>query len=434
VIAALFETLVRLYYPVRVVEHADRIPAAGPVILVLNHPNGLLDPIVVRVATGRRVRFLAKSTLFDNPLGLAAMRAFGTIPVYRAHESGERAGDASRNEESFALCRAELARGGAIALFPEGASHSDPALRALKTGAARIALSAEAESHLGLTVVPVGLHFDDKVTFRSSVLLVAGEPIAVAPLLADYARDERTAVNDLTQLIRTKLDEVVLQAESRELLQGVALVAVWTAADGNALDPVARNRRARRLADAYQRMSASDPARVDAIARAARDYARMLRRMGVRDPWSLVLEPVRLTTFLWALVRLIVLLPFADIGALLGWVPYRLSGLVAERNAESDDVLGTVKLLSGMLFLGGAWIIESIVIGVLFGAVWIVPFFAMAAVTGYVALRYGELADGAEEWARALWLRAFHRDSIGRLTARRRQLAGEVAKALGDVS
>ncbi len=249
------------------------------------------------------------------------------------------------------------------------------------------------------------------MTFRSSVLLVAGEPIAVAPLLADYARDERAAVHDLTQVIRRKLDEVVLQAESRELLDGVALVAVWTASDGDALDPVARNRRARRLADAYQRMSASDPARVDRIARRARDYARMLRRMGVRDPWSLELEPVRLTTFLWALVRLIVLLPFADIGAVLGWVPYRLAGLVAERNAESDDVLGTVKLLSGILFVGGAWIVESIVVGVLCGAVWIVPFFALAAVTGYVALRYGELASGVMEWARALWLRAFHGDT-----------------------
>ncbi len=269
----------------------------------------------------------------------------------------------SRNEESFALCRAEIARDGAVALFPEGTSHSDPALRELKTGAARIALSAESESHRGLVVVPIGLHFDNKVTFRSSVLLVVGEPIAVAPRLAEYARDERMAVNELTDVIREHLDDVVLQAESRELLEGVALVAAWTAADGDAQDPAVRHRRAHRLADAYRRVSANDPVRVDRIARDARDYARMLRRMGVRDPWSLELEPVRYTTFAWALVKLTVLLPFADIGVILGWMPYRLAGLVAERNAESDDVLGTVKLLSGVVFIGGAWIAESIVVG-----------------------------------------------------------------------
>ena len=66
----------------------ERIPADRPLVFVLNHPNGLLDPLVLRVATGRPARFLAKSTLFSNPLGRLAMDAFGSIPIYRAHESG----------------------------------------------------------------------------------------------------------------------------------------------------------------------------------------------------------------------------------------------------------------------------------------------------------------------------------------------------------
>jgi glycerol-3-phosphate O-acyltransferase / dihydroxyacetone phosphate acyltransferase len=77
------------------------------------------------------------------------MSAFGSIPVYCAHESGARSGDASRNDASFARCRAELAAGGVLALFPEGASHSDPEMRPLKTGAARIALSGRARRARG---------------------------------------------------------------------------------------------------------------------------------------------------------------------------------------------------------------------------------------------------------------------------------------------
>ena len=136
----------------------------------------------------------------------------------------------SRNDDSFARCRAELAAGGALALFPEGVSHSDPQLRPLKTGAARIALSAEAEhdGKLGVTIVPVGLYYERKTMFRSSVLLAVGEPLAVAPLLADYRRDERAAVTALTETIDARLDEVVLQAETRELLIGIARVADWT--------------------------------------------------------------------------------------------------------------------------------------------------------------------------------------------------------------
>src|SRR5215831_12607093 len=198
----LAETLIRLYYPERFVEGAERIPAEGPVIFVLNHPNGLLDPLLLRVATGRPAHFLAKSTLFANPLGRLAMAAFGSIPVYRAREA-----DTSRNEESFARCRAELARGAALALFPEGTSHSDPQLRPLKTGAARIALSAEAEAggRLGLEVLPVGLYYERKAMFRSRVLLVVGERIDVAPLLARYRADERATVDALTDDIRGRL-------------------------------------------------------------------------------------------------------------------------------------------------------------------------------------------------------------------------------------
>ena len=80
---ALGEALVRLYYPARIVDGAARIPAGRPIIFVLNHPNGLLDPLVLRIATGRPSRFLAKSSLFGNPLGRLAMNAFGSLPVYR---------------------------------------------------------------------------------------------------------------------------------------------------------------------------------------------------------------------------------------------------------------------------------------------------------------------------------------------------------------
>ena len=69
IIRWLAEALVRLYYPHRSVEGAERLPREGPVVFVANHPNGLLDPLLVRVMTGRPARFLAKSTLFGNPAG-----------------------------------------------------------------------------------------------------------------------------------------------------------------------------------------------------------------------------------------------------------------------------------------------------------------------------------------------------------------------------
>jgi 1-acyl-sn-glycerol-3-phosphate acyltransferase len=432
----LFESLVRLYYPVRVVEGQAKIPATGPLIFVLNHPNGLLDPVLLRVAVGRPARFLGKSTLFANPLGRLAMDAFDTIPVYRTQEAGARAGDAGRNDESFARCRQALANGEALALFPEGTSHSDPQLRPLKTGTARIALSAEAQGNddgrgnasgpakLGVTVLPVGLHYERKARFRSRVLLMVGEAIAITPRLPAYAQNERETVDALTDEIRDRLDAVVLQAETRELLAGIAAVAHWTAkpaaastlegAEGD--DLAAQHHRARDLLAAYQRMRARDPARVETIAAAARDYARTLRHLGVQNPWALELEMVRPGQLLGAVARIVVAFPFAVVGAVLGWLPYRLAGKVAARATHDEDVLGTVKLLAGATFLLVAWLAEAIAVGV-----WLGP----AA---------GLLAIDVVEALRMFWLRAWRFDTARRLAERRRRLADDVARALREAA
>ena len=451
----LAEALVRLYYPVRLVEGAARIPRDRPVVFVLNHPNGLLDPVVLRVATGRATRFLAKSTLFGNPFGRLAMGAFGSIPVYRAHEAGARAKDTSRNDETFARCRAALARGEALALFPEGVSHSDPQLRPLKTGAARITLSAEREvadggRRLAAVVVPAGLFYERKARFRSRVLVDVGEPLETAPLLPAYRADERAAVDALTDEIKTRLDGVVLQAETRELLAGIARVARWTAdkprAGGggekgesgergnDAAELAAEHKRARELLAAYEQLRARDPARVEAVASEARRYARTLYHLGVRDPWGLEVEIIAPGRVLGALARVALALPLAIVGAALGWAPYRLAGVVAGRITHDEDILGTVKLIAGATFLFVAWIGEAIAAALWLGPRWIAPVFAGALVSGYVALRFEELVGDTIEAVRHLWLRAFHFDTARRLGERRRALAESVARALREAA
>src|SRR5262249_17835705 len=116
-----------------------RVPRSGPLIFVINHPNALVDPLFLLCFAPRPVSFLAKAPLFRMPLIGALARSLDAIPVYRRQDPGTRAGD---NRETFARARALLDRGGTIAVAPEGTSHSDPRLRPLKTGIARIALGA----------------------------------------------------------------------------------------------------------------------------------------------------------------------------------------------------------------------------------------------------------------------------------------------------
>ena len=79
--------LIRVFFRTIKLIGRERVPTSGPVVVLANHPNGLLDPLVARVALGRALAFLGKSTVFGNPFGRLAMHSFGVIPVYR-HKDG----------------------------------------------------------------------------------------------------------------------------------------------------------------------------------------------------------------------------------------------------------------------------------------------------------------------------------------------------------
>jgi glycerol-3-phosphate O-acyltransferase / dihydroxyacetone phosphate acyltransferase len=437
----LAEALVRLYYPRRTIEGGHNIPGAGPALYVANHPNGLLDPLVLRVSIHRAVRFLAKSTLWGNPFGRLAMDAFGCLPIYRQQDlaASGRPTDGTatrRNEEALARCRVELAGGAELALYPEGISHSDPELKPLKTGAARIALSSAVESAATPNgripaLVPVGLHYEDKAVFRSSVHVVVGAQIDVSRHVERFALDQRLAVETLTDEIRARLNELVLQAETHELLAGIARVASWTAANPDDDAPDRRYARTRELLTAYARLKASDPERVEQIARSVRRYARTLERLGVRDPWALEAPRVTPGDIAASIARAVLMTPAAIWGVCTSWLPYRLSGAVATRMTQDQDVLSTIKMIVGFTFLVVAWIAEAVVLGWRFGFAWGLGSLVVAPASGYAALRLGENLREVSEAVRHLGWRT--RETMARrLGARRRHLAEEVSRALRD--
>ena len=168
-----------IYYRVRFTGPA--IPA-GPVLLVANHPNSLIDPTLVVAAGSRPVRFLAKAPLFADRKTSWMVKAAGAIPVYRRSDDPTQM---SRNEDAFRAVFDVLASGAVVGVFPEGVSHSEPGMVPLKTGAARIALGAAAQLGQVISIVPVGLSFRAKEIFRSDAFVVRGFPVAWGDLAAN---------------------------------------------------------------------------------------------------------------------------------------------------------------------------------------------------------------------------------------------------------
>lgn len=434
--------LVRLFYSHVEVRGSEHLQPERPVVFVLNHPNGVLDPILLMTALDRPVTFLSKSTLFAHPVSRWAAHTFGALPVYRSRDIGRRGGArdsedmAAQNGETFARCRTLLLEGKAIALFPEGATHSEPRLLRLQTGAARIALSAAAESdwNADLVVIPIGLWYASKTRFRTPVLLVVGEPLPLRAYAEQYVADAWTTTRDFTDQLEERLAAVVLQAENRMLLRSMPAIAAWTAPEGEDADLGDRHAWAATLLAAYEKLQRSDPERLGRIEQEVRRYASLLRSLGIADPWQLE----RMSTPSWRALKLAPVLVLLSLPALLGvlvsYVPHRLSGRLSRAFGRGDRTQSSLlKLLGGTILEIVAWLVEAALIGIWFGATWGVLLFVGAPFCAYSAVRWRELWKAFRDVVSVLRVRGRTGGLAANLAVRRQALARQVMEAVASV-
>ena len=252
----------------------------GPVLLVANHPNTVLDPAVIQGTATRPVRFLAKSTLFERHVLSPVVRRSGAIPVYRRIDPGV---DTSRNAETFAAVERALADGDAICLFPEGISHVSGRLEPLRTGAARMALAGAAAGRR-VAIVPVGLNFDRLPMFRSRVTAMYGRPFDAGDLADTFREDPLEATRVLTDRIAARLRRVMIEADPRSDLPLVDRVdRLYAAARGVSRGPAERVRRRRLIARGMERLRREHPDRYDAILGDVLAHDEQLRALGLRE-------------------------------------------------------------------------------------------------------------------------------------------------------
>lgn len=426
-VRALIRLVLAVFFRKVEVVGAERIPRGVPLLVVANHVNALVDSLFILgpLDFAPRPRLLAKSTLWKNPFLRPWLKLAGAIPVYRKQDEVDMAG----NVDTFARCHDLLARGGAIALFPEGQSHNEPALQPLKTGAARIALEAEAKHPgLGVRILPVGLLFDAKETFRSRALVQVGEPLDPEPEIVLAKDDPVQAVRALTARIDAALKAVTLNYASWDEARLIARAAdLWgrRRAELTAGRTLAETFALHRafldgLADLSQRV----PERVAQVAEAVRRYDRLLSTFRLRDEQVAADYPVSpVARFVGStLLHLLVHFPLAVVGTVLNWPTYRLVGLIAglvTGKRGREDQPATYKVFSGVLLFPLTWLGEALLAGHFLGPWAGVAAGLLAPLSGLSALLFHERRVLFQREARAFLLLRTKSRLAAELKARR---------------
>jgi 1-acyl-sn-glycerol-3-phosphate acyltransferase len=164
-------------------EGIDRVPAEGPVILMINHIN-FLDPFVVVASVPRPTTAMSKIENFSIPVFGWIFRLYGAIPVRR--------GEADRRALKQALDT--LKAGTMLLIAPEGTRSPDRMLQPAHSGLAYIAHRSQA------TIVPVaitgtpGFAHNIKRLRRTPVNIKLGNPFHLRTASRRLERQTMTAM------------------------------------------------------------------------------------------------------------------------------------------------------------------------------------------------------------------------------------------------
>ncbi len=182
--------------------YLDRIPAEGPVVVVANHPHGMVDGMVLADMIGRRrmdYRILTRALL----TGIDEVASSFLIPVPFPHEP-----DAQRKSvEMRANAMTHLKNGGVVGLFPSGVVAVSDTMFGPAIEAEWNVFTAQLIRRSGAKVVPV--HFSGSnsrwyqianrisATLRQGLLLheiahSVNKP--QAPIIGDVIPDDRMAL------------------------------------------------------------------------------------------------------------------------------------------------------------------------------------------------------------------------------------------------
>jgi glycerol-3-phosphate O-acyltransferase/dihydroxyacetone phosphate acyltransferase len=339
-VRALLDWGLRAFFRQVEVHGIENVPPQGPCLILANHHNGMIDPVLLIASSPRSVSFVAKESLFRIPILGRVLRGLRCVPAWRPQDEGYAR---EKNQALFDAAAAAMAEGRALGIFPEGRSHLDPELLEFKHGASRIAFDAAARG-LPVRVLPVGIHFIQTRGFRGKALVQFGPPLGLEDRLGRHAEDPRAATVELTDELRRRLSEMI---------------------------------------------PPGDPA--------ARRYRRLLERLGMHDR-EVGAEYRAGTVLAYAARNTLVLgtgLPFLAAGIAGNFAPYFVSW-AAGMLGRSADTRASVAFLVGTVAFPAWWLALGFLAWRAWGPAWAAAVLAAAPVSGAIALRW------MDRWHRVL--------------------------------
>ena len=329
-------TLIKKYYPKIQFTGVDQIPSDGPILFCANHPNSLIDPVLIGITAKRPVSFMAKAPLFRTPILGPVMHALGMVPAYRGRDDSSQV---KKNQKSLDRVIQGLQSGRAMGIFPEGVSTDLRQLGLVRGGAARIALGAFEGGVEDLVIIPLGINYERKERLGSKVWINVGEPIQLQSFVDSTRSNEEKGITEdkvlrrkLTQQIESNLKTAIVHLENAEwdpLLDDLETLVEHSKHKASLKIPKLMRRK--RIADALNYFHREEEETGTEVIAQIKQYHQKVKSAGLLIDDPILQRSTPKTTFriFWQLIHLVIWFIPALFGTLGNIVPFVITRAIA---------------------------------------------------------------------------------------------------------
>jgi glycerol-3-phosphate O-acyltransferase/dihydroxyacetone phosphate acyltransferase len=396
---ALLKPIVRIFYKIyyrQRVKGLENFPLNNPVVIIPNHVNGFIDPVVTGMFASRKIRFFARGDVFKGKFARWILNDLSVSPMYRATEGYA---DVKKNDKTFEECRRLLTEGKAILIFPEGICIQDRRLKKLKKGLARIVLGVEEEmkSKGEILVLPVGLNYSHPAQFRSRLLVNFGKPISLEQFRIRYKEDKVRAINECTLYLEEEMKKLIVvvdHPDNDELYESLVEIYTrqWVDQEGrHTFNPEAEFDKNKALAAMINALHEVAPVQLQIMKDRIAAYVKALEKYKLRDHLLRrdMLFKMNLKSILLDFVTLWFGLPVYWMGWLFNFPPFRIARNIADEKAKKKEFYSSIYANLSMFFWIPYYLLQLIVIAYQTHTWWLTVVWAVwVPASGYFALYF----------------------------------------------
>ncbi len=429
----LAQIALRIFFKKYQVEGLNKLKAVKPPMIVVgNHPNTFMDPVIVATLIKQQVGFVGNASVF-NKYSLPILNYFKVIPIYRKKDmSNQVLSQSVLNNVTFKRCYEFLEKKGTLLLFPEGTSEIERRLREIKTGTARIALGVEYQNNfeIGLKILPIGINYSDPTRFRSEVFVNVGEPILVSDFKTEYDPERFDAVEALTNRIEQQLRELTIVTEDEEedvLVKNIEILYKNQLFESLNLSSSEKKNEfllIGQIIQAIRFFEANQPAFFSQIRTQMSEYTKGLNQLKLSDEvvGHSQKESIASQFIITALIALLGL-PFYLFGLVNNYLPYALPLRISNAITSDISYKGPILMTAGIFTFLGFYGVQMWVVQHFFQNIWLTLMYAIvSALCGFFALWYWNKVKKLRELWQTNRLFLKHPKEIVHLLEQRKEL------------